>query len=276
MLRSGGCSSTRPGETMKRSASRRLSNVSAVSVTKLQSSMPSRASRLERGERHAVAGALEAARPAREGMRREREPARRADGAQVLRRLELALSISVSTPNARQWSRRGGETSSPTSSSTPSCQPSSPSRLAASVSWSVSITTSTPARRPALTIWRTRAGPVRVDGMEVDHAGQVVHRAQRYPGLCPSIGLKPWPIPTATEPARAAGRLRDARDLPPRRAPVALRRGTAALLAEGAAGEPAAARGRPRASRLRTSRTSPPGWRPTSPRARSPTRPRAC
>ena len=44
MLCSGGCSSTRPGATMKRSASGRLSNVSAVSVTKLHSSTPSRSS----------------------------------------------------------------------------------------------------------------------------------------------------------------------------------------------------------------------------------------
>ena len=101
------------------------------------------------------------------------------------------------------------------------------------------------ARRPARTIWRTV--PVPSEWTEWRWSTQARScTGATLSGTGPSIGLKRGSPRQLRSAQRAAGRLRDARDLPPGRAPGTLRRRTPAVLAEGAAGEPAAPRGRAR------------------------------
>src|SRR3954466_10600710 len=130
MLCTGGWSSTRSGAAANSSPSRTLRTRSAVSVTKLHSSIPVR-----EGDARPVCGIP--------GPKRANRCEPRENGC----------AANDSPSNTKVWSARAGVTSSPTSSSTEPCQPSS--TAPARVLWSVSITTSTPARCPADTICAT-------------------------------------------------------------------------------------------------------------------------
>src|SRR3954452_20429090 len=126
----GGWRSTRSGAAANSSPSRTLRTRSAVSVTKLHSSIPVR-----EGDARPVCGIP--------GPKRANRCEPRENGC----------AANDSPSNTKVWSARSGVTSSPTSSSTDRCHPSS--TAPARVLWSVSITTSTPARCPAATICGT-------------------------------------------------------------------------------------------------------------------------
>ena len=199
-LRSGGCSSTRPGATMKRSASREaLERLRRVGHEAPELDAVERVG-VERGERHAVAGALEAARAAREGMGREREPARGADRAQDALGAEPVVDLVVHAEGQAVVAPRRRDLLAHEQQHAVV-----PALVALALGLERVVVGEHhhvhPGAAPGPHDLRAPC-PCRPSGASAGGSRRPGRApAQRYPGRGPSIGLKPWLIPTATEPA---------------------------------------------------------------------------
>ena len=130
---------------------------------------------VERGERHAVTRALEAARAAREGVGRERETARRADCAQDAVGVELVVDLGVHAEGQAVVAPRGRDLLAHQQQHAVV-----PALVALPLGLERVVVGEHHHVHPGAAAGphdlAHRAGAVRMERVQVDHAGQVVHR----------------------------------------------------------------------------------------------------